>query len=80
MQYLILAEYYTFSFPADFIAILSYYIALLIICYIPIYAKYLVHMQCCWVSKMWHLIAAEYTINAALNKCFFFFLFLYSFT
>ena len=51
LQHLIVAKYYTSSFPADFIAINSYYIAVLIICYIPS-AKYLLHMQCCWVYKM----------------------------
>ena len=51
LQHLIVAEFYTSSFPADFIAILSYYISVLIICYIAS-AKYMLHMQCCWVSKM----------------------------
>ena len=32
----IVAENYTSSLPADCIALLSYYIAVLIICYIPI--------------------------------------------
>ena len=58
LQHLIVAEYHTSSFPTDFKAILSYYIAVLIICYIPS-DEYLVHMQCCWVSKMQHLIATE---------------------
>ena len=51
LQHLIVDEYYTSSFSADVIAMLSYYIAVLIVCYIPS-AKYLLHMQCCWVSKM----------------------------
>ena len=61
LQHLIVAEYYTSSFPIGFIAILSYYIDVLIMCYIPS-ATYLLHMQCCWVSKIKHLIAAEYTV------------------
>ena len=51
LQHLIVADYYTSSFLADFVAIIRYYIAVLIICYIPS-AKYFPHMQCCWVSKM----------------------------
>ena len=51
LQHLNVTEYYTSSFPADFKTILSCYIAVLIIYYIPS-AKYLLHMQCCWVSKM----------------------------
>ena len=46
LQHPTVAEYYTSSFSADFITIISYYIAVLIICYIPS-AKYLLHMQCC---------------------------------
>ena len=59
LQQLIVAEYHTSSFPTDFIAILSYYIAVLIICFISS-DEYL--LQCCWVSKMQHLIAAEYVV------------------
>ena len=35
LQHLIVAEYYTSSFPADFMTILRCYIAVFIICYIP---------------------------------------------
>ena len=45
LQHLIVAEYYTYSFPADFNAIPSYYISVLIICYIRS-AEYLRQMQC----------------------------------
>ena len=45
LQHLTVAEYYTYSFPADFIPIPSYYISVLIFCYIPS-AEYLTHMQC----------------------------------
>ena len=51
LQHLIVAEYYTSSFPADFIGILTYYVAVLNICYVSS-AKYLLHMQCCWISKL----------------------------
>ena len=51
VQHLIAAEYHTSSFPADFITMLSYNIAVLIICYIPS-AKYLLHMQCCLVFEI----------------------------
>ena len=43
-----LAEYYIYYFSVDFIPMLSYYMymAVFIICYIPV-AGYLVHMPCC---------------------------------
>ena len=41
LQDLIVAEYHTFSFPTDFTAILSYYIVVLIMGYIPSAAGFL---------------------------------------
>ena len=43
---------------ADFILMLSYFIAVLIVCYIST-VEYLLHMQCCNVTKMQHLTAAK---------------------
>ena len=61
LQDLIVAEYYTYSFSADFIPIPSYYISVLMICYIPS-AEYFTHMQCSQVAKLQHLIAGEYVV------------------
>ena len=56
-----MAEYYTYLFSAHFTPKLSYHIALHIISYIPS-VELLLHMQCCQVAKVQHLIAAEYTL------------------
>ena len=64
LQHLIVAEYYTYLFTADFIPILSYFIAVLIVCYIST-VEYMLHMQCCNVTRIIECL------NAALNKCLF---------
>ena len=57
-QHLTVAEYYTCLFSADFIPMLSYFIAVLIVCYkSPV--EYMLLMQCCNVTKMQHLTAAK---------------------
>ena len=61
LQHLIVAEYCISSFPADFIAIFSYYIEVLLMGYIPS-AKYLLHMQGCLFVFKCSIIAAEHTV------------------
>ena len=51
------AEYNICLFSADFIPMLSYFMAVLIVCYIST-VEYMLHMQCCNVTKMQHLTAA----------------------
>ena len=58
LQHLIVAEYNTCLFSADCIPMLSYFIAVLIVCYISS-VEYMLHMQCCNVTKMQHLTAAK---------------------
>ena len=58
VQHLTVAEYNTCLFSADCIPILNYFIAVLIVCYIST-VEYMLHMQCCNVTKMQHLTAAK---------------------
>ena len=58
LQHLIVAEYNTCLFSAEFIPMLSYFIAVLIVCYIST-VVYMLHMQCGNVTKMQHLTAAK---------------------
>ena len=58
LQHLIVAEYNTCLFSADFIPMLSYFIAVLIVCYIST-VEYMLHVQCCNVTEMQHLTAAK---------------------
>ena len=58
LQHLIVAEYNTCLFSADVIPMLSYFIAVLIVCYIST-VEYMLHMQCCNVTKMQYLTAAK---------------------
>ena len=58
LQHLTVAGNYTCLFSADFIPTLSYFIAVLIVCYIST-VEYMLHMQCCNVTKMQHLTAAK---------------------
>ena len=58
LQHLTVAKYYTCLFSADFVPMLSYFIAVLIVCYIST-VEYMLHMQCCNATKMQHLTAAE---------------------
>ena len=46
LQHLIVAEYYISSSSADLIPMLSYFIAVTLICYIST-VEYILHMQCC---------------------------------
>ena len=54
LQHLIVAGYNTCLCSDDFIPMLSYFIAVLIVCYIST-AEYMLHMQCYNVTKMQHL-------------------------
>ena len=58
LQHLTVAKYYMCLFSADFIPMLGYFIAVLIVCYIST-VEYRLQMQCCNVTKMQHLTAAE---------------------
>ena len=58
LQHLTGDEYSICLFSADFITMLSYFMAVLIVCYIST-VEYMLHMQCCNVTKMQHLTAAK---------------------
>ena len=58
LQHLPVAEYNICLFLMDFIPMLSYFMAMLIACYIST-VEYMLHMQCCNVTKMQHLKAAK---------------------
>ena len=58
VQHLTVAEYNTYIFSTDFIPMLSYFMAVLIVCCIST-VEYMLHMQCCNVTKMQHLTAAK---------------------
>ena len=59
VQHLTVAEYNTCLFSADFIPMFSYFMAVLfIVCYIST-VEYMLHIQCCHVTKMQHLTAAK---------------------
>ena len=58
LQHLTVAEYNTCLFSADFIPMLSYFMAVFIVCCIST-VEYMLHMQCCNVTEMQHLTAAK---------------------
>ena len=68
LQHLIVAEYYTYSFSADFMPIITYYIAVHIICYIPS-VEYLLYMQ---LNIEWFNAALNTTLSSAalIDNCF----------